>query len=350
MPGLRINPTTLTVVPDGMGNIMGTSGSSKIVTWLQSGKRPLLLTHIRPDGDAYGALIGLLGALRDYGIPACGYLSSPLPARYRQLFAIPPGLYDGTPLPADASFDAVLCLDAATAERVALPPGREHLLTEMPVANIDHHPDNPGYGDCSWVDATCAATSQMVVTLLDAAGIPLSPDAATPLMTGLLTDCGGFRFNNTDPAALRCAADLIDHGIDYPRIVDALFFSEAYERLRFKGQLLESAHFACDRRLLFAVVNPAMLEAAGIELADTENLVDALRTVTGVDICCLIQQEAEATRFSLRARSPAFPVAGIARALGGGGHALAAGARHPKISDEEAGLRLIEQAGKVLEA
>jgi phosphoesterase RecJ-like protein len=100
--------------------------------------------------------------------------------------------------------------------------------------------------------------------------------------------------------------------------------------------------------MMYAVLAPAWFAELGVPPGDTEGLIDSLRAVDGVEIACLIQPEADGVRLSLRARSPACPVDGIAHELGGGGHALASGARLAGVSAAEAERVLLEKTGKVL--
>ncbi len=322
------------------------SGSVKdVVRWLHARKRLLLVTHVRPDGDAFGSLLGLLRLLNQAGKWDCtAYLTDGLPERYRTLLGAPSGLRENDIQP-DA-FDGLVCLDTATWERADLPVSMSRTSPLVPVCNIDHHVDNSRYGEKNWI-ADCAATAQMILSLANQLGVPVEAPVATPLLSAILTDCGGFRYGNTNAAVLRDAASLIDAGAEYSKIVDRLFLCEPYGRLKLKSELLENAHFAFDRQFAYAVLFPAMLKKHGVEPADTENVVDVLRIIEGVQAACLIQPEEDGVRLSLRARSDEFAVGQIARALGGGGHAMAAGVRLGGVSVEDAIKQLLNQAKDV---
>jgi phosphoesterase RecJ-like protein len=214
---------------------------------------------------------------------------------------------------------------------------------------IDHHP--PGNGcsaDTAWVQPDMAATAQMLAVMLREWHGAIPGAAATALLVGILMDTGGFRFSNTDAAALRQAAALINDGADYAAAVNALFFNEPLACRRLAARVLEAAEFAHDRRLAYAVVTPEMLQELEVAPGDTEGLIDTLRCIEGVEIACLIQPEPDQVRLSLRSQNPELPVNGIAAELGGGGHALAAGARLPNTTAEQASRRLLAMAGKLL--
>jgi len=321
-----------------------------VLKWLAERRHLLLVTHIRPDGDAFGSLTGLLTAFARAGRSCVAYLSTPPPRRLEPLLLPAPGLSIGVPPPL-ADVDGIVCLDVANWERADLPPGipSERGRVAIPVCNIDHHSDNTRFGDLNLVQADMPATAQVLAELLAEAAIDTDAAAATRLLVGLLMDCGGFRFRNTGPAALRGAASLIEGGADYHRVVDRLFFSEPMARLRYKAKILADARPAHGGKLLYAILDPAEVKAFGVQLADTEDVIDVLRVIEGVEIACLLQPDEGAVRFSLRGRSERYPVDVIAHELGGGGHRLAAGAKVGNISLSAAADLLVAMTGKVLQ-
>jgi phosphoesterase RecJ-like protein len=246
------------------------------------------------------------------------------------------------------AIEGLVYVDAATAERAELPPGLNPAAASLVRLNIDHHADNTRFGDLVWVDATMSATAQMILRLLPAAAIPLTREVATCLLVGVIMDTGGYRFPNTRAAALRDTAELVEAGADYAATIDSLFFQEPYPRRLLEARILQNATFAHQGRVLYAVVGEDWFRTAGVDPADTEGLIDPLRSVAGVDIACLIQVDGAVVRFSLRSRSAAIPVNLIARALGGGGHAQAAGAKVTGLTLEQAETRLLDLTGKAL--
>ncbi len=320
-----------------------------VADWIRRRTRQcLLVTHERPDGDALGCLIGLQNALHRQGFNSLAYLSSPLPARYRQLFPNVPGVSIAN-IPDDHTFDGIICLDCANWQRVDLPAPWQEQHRHLPICNIDHHPDNGRYGEISWIDPDSAATTAMLTELLQVMHIEIPPESATCFLTGLITDCGAFRFRNSNAATYRTAANLLDAGADNYRIMDTLFAREPYSRLLLKARLVEKAQFAFQNRLVYAVLTPELRDQCGVAPEDTEDVIDAIRIAESAEIACLLQPEdAGVVRFSLRSRSPQYPVGPLARQLGGGGHDMAAGARCAPMTIEQAIQKLLELTGKIL--
>jgi phosphoesterase RecJ-like protein len=322
------------------------SSSSKVAAWLAAKTRLLVLTHVRPDGDAFGSLYGAVAALRAAGKDCAGYLSTPLPERYGPIFPQSlPICHEATE--ALEAFDGILCLDTSNSERLALPPGLDLEAARSKMCNIDHHPGNPEYGQLNWIVPQAAATAEILAVQFRKMGWTTA-ESANCLLTGMIMDTGGFRFPNTSPQVLQTASRLMQAGADLASIMDAMFSREKLGRRQLEAELLNQATFAFGSRLAYAVLRPEQVAEHQLSPADLEGLIDSLRVIDSVEIACLIQPEADGVRFSLRARSAAHPVKAIAETLGGGGHLLAAGAKLMDIPLEEAEKRLLQLASKVL--
>lgn len=323
---------------------------NNVIRWLECRSDLLLLAHERPDGDALGSLIGLHLALQSVGKNCTSYLREPLPRRYARLLPLPEGLHSGS-LPShwQESFDGVVCLDGTGWDRLDLPLGLEPQKVGIPACVIDHHPDNQRFGDLSWVEPTSAATAQMLIELLRSWGVGVDSQVASCLLCGLITDTGGFRFANVTAAVLRDAAGLIDSGADCHALMKGLFMREPYGRRLLEAKIVEQACFAHSGRLVFSVLTDAMMAETGVEPADTEGLIDVLKSVDGVEIACLLQPGPDHVRLSLRSMNPAQPVDDIAHAFGGGGHRLAAGARVAGGTLAQVEARLLELTQRVLD-
>lgn len=315
----------------------------EVLRRLDASQRILVLAHERPDGDAFGSVYGTVLTLRAAGKTVAGVTERPLPARYRSIFPALPQVSQYLPA---GSWDCVLCLDTSNPERVSPAEGLQ--VAGATVCNVDHHADNRRYGHLNWVEPSASATAEMLAHLFDQAPFCLAPDAASCLLAGMLMDTGGLRFPNTSPTCLRTVASLIEQGADYATLSDALFFREPWERRRLEAHLVETATPVFNGQLLYAVLHPDEAQRRGLDRADLEGLIDVLRSVAGVRIACLVQPENENVRVSLRARAPDAPVDTIARALGGGGHPLAAGATIENASSEEAVRTILTSAEEVL--
>jgi phosphoesterase RecJ-like protein len=291
----------------------------------------LLLTHDRPDGDAIGALAGLLDTLRANGKQAVAWIPEAPPERYRG-FLPGEGLRIGEPVPDLAAFSTVVCLDFSQPDRC--PSIR---LEHPAILNLDHHPDNARFGRWNLVAPEACATTEILHWLIGAVGWELSAEAATALLLGVIMDTGGFRFDNTASGALGTAADLTEAGADYRRVVAGMFFAKPMNLVRLEADLaLNHLHAEADGRFAWAWLDPALFAAHGVAENETEGLIEVLRGIAGTVVVALFQPRDGNIRVSLRSKDPRIPVGPIARAFAGGGHEMAAGATLVGMDREQA--------------
>ena len=310
-------------------------------------RRLLLTTHLRPDGDAMGSLCGLMLILRDRGFSVEAVCPDQLPD-YEREFLPAEGLLAETEVnPAD--YDLLIALDCSRRDRISAGFAASGEKLPMPMLSIDHHPDNPNYGDWNCIVPDAAATSEAVTQLAAKVGWRISPEAATHLLIGILTDSGSFRFRNTSPLTLRTAAVLMDAGGDYGRVIDACFFSKPENMARFEADLLcNHLQKACGGRFLYAFMSPELLQKYRIDLRNTEQVIEVLRSIRGPAVVATVRVESGGFKCSLRSKDPRYSVGRIARGIGGGGHELAAGCTIPAAAFGEAEKILLQLVEKEL--
>jgi phosphoesterase RecJ-like protein len=291
---------------------------------LEPARRLVIASHRNADGDALGSMLGLARGLRAAGREAALWHVDDRPVPPDLAFLLAPGEEITRELHGDAAERTLVALDCASEERLADAPVRELAGT---VVNIDHHHDNTRFGQVNLVDGTASSSAEMVVRVLDAAGIPLTPAVAEPLYVGLVTDTGRFGYSNATPQAHRVAARLIEAGLDVAALTRRLYEQQPLERARLLGRALDRARPLLGGRLVVVVLGRDDLLAAGAEPSDTEGIVEALRGVAGVEVAAFARETGNGDgglRVSLRAASDCVDVSAIARAEQGGGHRAAA--------------------------
>ena len=213
---------------------------------------------------------------------------------------------------------------------------------------IDHHPDNPGYGTWNFLEHR-AATAEIVFELCESFQEKIPETCANFCLMGLMTDTGGFRFDNTDPASLRSAARLLEAGANLNSVVNQIYFNKPYNQQRFESELLEKhLYWTCSNKVAWAVVTGELLEKYKFDRRNSEGVIDQLRQLAGTEIVAIISRNSgRSYRISMRSKNPARPVAGLARRFNGGGHAMAAG-MSMEFDSYEAASRFFEQEIKTL--
>ena len=278
----------------------------------------VILSHLDPDGDALGSCLGLARALSALGQEARVYMKVP---HYLRPF-VQPGEVEAhlSAWPAGALL-VVLDVDNNDVARVE---GADLGAYAGEVINVDHHGTNLRRAGLSLVDPTKAATALMVLHLVGELGAGWTPDIATPLLLGLNTDTGSFRFANTTPEVLRAAADLVERGANLAGINETLAQQPPSYYALLKG-VLGSMRYGFGGLLVTARVDEAMLAAAGARWEDVESYVSVIRSAEGTELACLFKDYGDRVKLSLRSRGT-VSAQNIAVACGGGGHVAAAGA------------------------
>ncbi|MGM0470680.1 MAG: DHH family phosphoesterase [Bacillota bacterium] len=285
----------------------------------------LLTAHVNPDGDNIGSLLGLYYLLQPYGQQIDIILADPVPDYLTFL----PGskeieVYSAVADQVEASdYDLAFILDSGDLERIGAVS--KLLADDVKLINIDHHGTSQEFGDYNFVDSQAAATGELIYNLAVELGTDLTEEFGTAIATSIITDTGNFRFSNTTADVHRIIADMLELGVDTERIIKEIYEQEGVSSLRLKGRIFSRFKLASQRQVAWASVRESDLEELDATWEDTEGLVNYLRQVEDVEVGLLFKEvAAERTRVSLRSNDY-FPVNTLARQLGGGGHARAAG-------------------------
>jgi phosphoesterase RecJ-like protein len=285
-------------------------------------ERILVISHVRPDGDAYGSSLGLGLCLQSLGkdvlITNADGLSS--------LFQFLPGSANLTiPQINAVELDRlIIAVDCADQKRLgaAFEQGQR-----LPDVNIDHHVSNPGYAKLNLIDPEAPATAQVLYEVITALQWPLTPEVASNLYVGMMTDTGSFRYRQTTVRTFEVAAQLVKAGADPTNLAEGCYQNFRAERLLLMRDVLNALHFANQDRVAWFYLSPETYARTGATPDETEGLIEHLQTVKTVEVAFLLEAMSDGmTRASLRSRGK-VDVQKICAEFGGGGHRLAAGLR-----------------------
>ncbi len=286
----------------------------KINARIAESDRFLLVSHVRPDADAAGSLLGFGLALELAGKEVQMVLEDG-PGKFQYL----PGAEKVT-RKAEGRFDMVIVVDCSDPDRVgdALNGyGKPNLV-------VDHHKTNLNFGDFNIVEHEQVATAAILYDHLPAWGLAFDPDVAACLLSGIVGDTIGFRTPNVDSGVMRRAAALMDLGADLSYIYREELVIMPFVAARYWGAGLRRLEY--EDGLVFTYLTLADREEIGYAGNDDADLVNVLSSVREAEIALMfIEQAQKKVKVSWRAR-PGLDVSGIAFGFGGGGHAAAAGA------------------------
>jgi phosphoesterase RecJ-like protein len=279
----------------------------------------MFVSHVKPDGDTLGAGLALGLALKQLGKRVGYFQQDPVP---RNLRFLPDAEFVARAVPADLPADTlwVFCdmSDFSRAGEFLPKIARENML------DIDHHLGNSHFGGLNYVIPTEASTGTCVLRLLHALDVEITPAIATCILTTIMTDTGAFMHTNTTADVLRMSAEMVELGADKPLITEEIFANKRFAATKLLGMALERAVLEDDGRYCWTVVDQAMLDKVHGDGEDTEEIIQHLRAVEGVEAAALFKDYDGAVRVSLRS-SGRVNVQAAAATLGGGGHFMASG-------------------------
>jgi phosphoesterase RecJ-like protein len=279
-------------------------------------RRALAITHVNPDGDAIGSLLGFGLALRAAGKDVVLACADPVPDMFRFL----PSADEVTSKP-QGPFDLVAVLDVSDAPRMG-PVGAA--LERPPDILFDHHITNPGFARLNFIDVTAASTAELVTELLPDLGLSVTEPVAECLLTGLVSDTLGFRTSSTTAKSLGLAQQLMQAGAVLHQVYDRALFKRSYSAVRLWAEGL--CRMNMKHRLVWARLPLEARRASGYQGLGDADLIDVLTSVREADVALIFVERPDGkVKISWRA-VPGINVAAVAASFGGGGHAAAAGA------------------------
>ncbi|HHT11330.1 MAG TPA: DHH family phosphoesterase [Atribacter sp.] len=288
-------------------------------------KTPIVIaSHLNIDGDGLGSMISLYLLLIQKKFYPIMVYDDTIPYFYHFL----PNLKDILPLThprlKQISENTVFfAVDCSNTQRL----GRLNDIREKCslVVNIDHHPDNSSYGTINYVDPHCPSTTILIYQLAKKSEVELDSSLSMSILTGLITDTGGFQYVELNQQLLSILEDLINQGASVATIMRYAFKCRRYSALKLLGIALN--HFVYDYQYHFGITYllQSDFELCGASEEDAEGIVDYGLYIPGSLISVFIREvDNHSFKVSLRSQDETN-ILPIAHAFGGGGHLKAAG-------------------------
>jgi phosphoesterase RecJ-like protein len=276
----------------------------------------LIVSHVRPDGDAIGSLLALGLALQQAGKTVQMVLTDGVPASFRHL----PGSEQVRKEPLGEA-DLFITVDCADFKRT----GKQFETFRKPDINVDHHVTNERFGQLNLIEPEAVATAAILTDHLPEWGLSITPPVAAALVTGIVTDTLGFHTSNTTPTALRQTATLMEAGIDMPDLYSRALLRHSYSGARYWGAGLSS--LKTEDGIVYGTLTVADRKAAGYGGNDDADLINIISSIEDHSIGMIfVEQDDKHVKISWRALQPGIDVSQVAKHFNGGGHAAAAGA------------------------
>lgn len=331
---------------------------AQVVDKLRTARRVVLLTHSKPDGDAAGSTLALARTLTHIGVPATPWYVGPAP-RWLAEFAgaTPITLLDPAARPLiapDLDADVIVILDTGSwSQLLELRAWLQPRVGQAVV--IDHHlHGDPDVAAMKFLGKGEAATTQVLTPvccgLMGCTADRLPVDVAEALYLGLATDTQWFRLSNVSSRTLRLAGDLLDAGVVHTRLYELIEQRDAASRWKLLGRALSTLELHHNGAVALMRLTLRDFAECGADRNDTSGFADMVQSIASVQVSVVITEgesspgEPLVSKISMRSRPGpnAVDVNKATMALGGGGHARAAGAKMVGSSMEQARARVLE--------
>lgn len=288
---------------------------------IKESKKILIISHVNPDGDALGSTFALYKAIynrfkKQADLCALTYVSPVY--KFLPNFELAKQSFNKSLI-----YDLVITVDVADLDRL----GEMKILFEKAKAtiNIDHHKTNKNFGNYNYIVPSASSTGEVLYEMFKNSGWEIDTEIAACLYTAILTDTGGFRFDNTTENVFKVTADLVKAGANPSEIFTNCYESKSKNFVLFQNYCVGKTVFSEDNKIAYTTVYKRDYEKYNAKDDFTEGLAEQLRAIETTDIAFVVKEIEPNKICKVSMRSKVYDVAQICSSFGGGGHSKAAG-------------------------
>lgn len=311
----------------------------RILEEINKAEKIVILTHESPDGDAIGSSLAMSLALKGLG-------KNPdvIIPEYSRLFQFLPDADNIKESSNIERYDLAISLDCADLKRLVKNEYFENAKTKIV---IDHHGSNKMYGDLNFVNPVSPACCEILAEIFQYLDIEITKEIGTCILTGIITDTGGFRYSGVTAETFEFTAELLQKGINVSDIYKRVLQTKTKANFELVKRALDRMEFLEDGKVTFTYITNKDTEEVQAEPGDHEGLVELGRDVEGVELSIFIRQKDE-NSYKVSMRSNDYiNVSDVCLMFGGGGHPRAAGAL-VEGTIQEVKQKLLAEVRKVL--
>ena len=291
----------------------------EILKEIKKAEKIVILTHESPDGDAIGSSLAMKLMLKEIGKE-----SDVIMPEYSRLFNFLPSAKDIKISSEILNYDLAISVDCATLKRLS---ERKYFENAKKTIVIDHHGSNEMYGDLNYVNPVSPACCEILAGIFEYFELEMTKDIGICLMTGIITDTGGFQYSGVNSETFEFASELLRKGVDISDIYKRTLRTKTKANFELTKRVIDRMEILEDGKVTFTYINSADEIEVGAEPGDHEGLVEIGRDIEGVEVSIFIRQRDEENAYKISLRSSEYVnVSDICLLFGGGGHPRAAGA------------------------
>ncbi len=298
---------------------------NKLIDAIKQSKTILLLGHVGPDGDTLGSTLAIKKIIELAKFEATETIDMALSGKLPDVYKFLPDVFSIKNIDDKSllsNYDLAMAIDCGNIDRLG--ETKDLFFKSKATVNIDHHyMSNSNFADINWVE-NAASTGQVIYKLVEFLGIKPDKDIATDLYTSILTDTGGFKFDNTKSETLKICAELIECGADPEYIYKKCYESKPFAMVKLHAKAVDKAVFLENNKIAYTTVTRKLLDDLKATDDYTDGISEALRQISDVEIAIIFKETPKGdTKISIRSNN--VSACDIAKNFGGGGHRLAAG-------------------------
>ncbi len=310
-----------------------------IIEEIDKAKNIVILTHEVPDGDAIGSSLALYTGLKQLGKDVDVIIPE-----YSRTFEFLPNSKEIKKEGRNETYDLAIALDCGDIRRLnGFVRYFEDANTKI---SIDHHGSNTMFADYNFVNPMAPACSQILIIILEALGIIIDKEIGTCLLTGIITDTGGFKYKGVTAETFEFVAELLNRGVNVSDIYKKVLQTISKTRFELMQIAINRLEFLEDGKLTFTYITKEDEKKVGAESNDHDGIVEIGRDVEGVEVSIFLRETDNGYKISLRSNEY-VNVSDICLMFSGGGHVRAAGG-NINLPFEQAKTKIIEECKKHL--
>ena len=299
----------------------------------------VILTHENPDGDAIGSGLALYNALKQIG-------KNPdiIIPEYPRIFEFLPGADEIKKESVIEKYDLAISVDCATIKM--LNGFATYFENAKARVSIDHHSTNTMFGDLNYVSPDAPACAQILLVVFEYFKIEVTKDIGTCILTGIITDTGGFKYSGVTSETFEFVAWLLDKGINVSKIYRKVLQTKTRANFELNRIATNRLEFLEDGKVAFTYITKKDEESVNAESGDNEGIVETGRDIEGVEVSIFVRETDKGCKVSMRSNEY-VNVSDVCLLLGGGGHIRAAGATM-QCTIEQAKEKILRQIKSVI--
>ena len=290
-----------------------------ILEEIKKAEKIVILTHESPDGDAVSSSLAVMHALEQFDKKADVIIPE-----YPREFRFLPKSEKIKKESEIKQYDLAISVDCSDLKRLV--GAKEYFETAKKTIEIDHHSVNAMFADLNYVNPVSPACCQVLIGMFEYFGIEIHKDIGTCILTGIITDTGGFQYSGVTPETFEFAAEILRKGVNISKICQEVLRTKSKANFELTKLIYDRVEFLEEGKVGFSYITVEDQKKFDAQVGDDEGLVESIRDIEDVEVAILLKEKEGKNGFKISLRSKdKINVSDIAFLLGGGGHPRAAG-------------------------